>query len=99
MADAEKRFGLKRTRITDILRGTKWDYLRSSAREPAVLAAYNLMEDDRAFGDDERLPVRQSFARILEEVTELAQFEKMGEAMQEELAAEAAIDEFVESGE
>lgn len=99
IADAEQRFGLKRTRVTDILREQrpKWDSLRSAARSDAVRQAYALIEEDRAFDDDiEDYPVKQSYARLLEEVTELAKLEKMDEAMQEELAALARKAELVD---
>jgi hypothetical protein len=95
IADAERRFGLKRTRITDILKEQrpKWDSLRSSAHNPAVRQAYADMrqtyafiEEQRAFGDAV-VDTRQSYARLLEEVTELAMVEKMDEAMKAELAA------------
>ena len=88
IADAEQRFGLKRSRVTEILKEQrpKWDSLRSAARSDAVRRAYALIEEDRAFGYVEA-DSRQSYARLLEEVTELAMLEKKDEAMQEELAA------------
>jgi predicted signal transduction protein with EAL and GGDEF domain len=83
IADAERLFGLKRTRITDILREQrpKWDSLRRMAHSEAR-QFYALIDEDRAFGNvDEDSP--DSYARLLEEVTELAKLEKMDEAMQE----------------
>jgi hypothetical protein len=98
IADAERRFGLKRTRITDILKEQrpKWDSLRSSAHDPAVRQAYALIEEHRAFIEEQRAfgyveadfsDSRQSYARLLEEVTELAMLEKKDEVMKAELAA------------
>jgi hypothetical protein len=95
IADAQRAFGLKRTRITDILRKQrpKWDSLRSAARSDAVREAYTLIEEDRAFGYLEAdADSRQPFARLLEEVTELAKLEKMDEAMKEELARAELVD-------
>jgi hypothetical protein len=85
IADAERLFGLKRTRITDILREQrpKWDSLRRMAHSEAR-QFYALIDEDRAFGNvDEDSPDPESYARLLEEVTELAKLEKMDEAMQE----------------
>jgi hypothetical protein len=97
IASAERLFGLKRTRITDILKEQrpKWDSLRSSAHDPAVRQAYALIEEDRAFGYVEA-DFRQSYTRLLEEVTELAVLEKKDEAMKAELAALARKDELVD---
>jgi hypothetical protein len=51
IADAEQRFDLKRTRVTDILREQrpKWDSLRSAARCDAVRQAYTFIKEERAF--------------------------------------------------
>jgi hypothetical protein len=91
IADAEQRFGLKRSRVTEILKEQrpKWDSLRSAARSDAVRQAYyTLIEEQRAFDDDIKdSPASQTYARLLEDVTELAMLEKKDEAMQEELAA------------
>jgi hypothetical protein len=99
IADAGQRFDLKRTRVTDILKEQrpKWDSLRSSAHSDAVRQAIALVEEDRrAFDDDiEDYPARQSYARLLEEVAELAKLEKMDEAMKEELAVLARKAELV----
>jgi hypothetical protein len=101
IADAEQRFGLKRTRVTEILKEQrpKLDSFRSYVSSDAYRQACAFDEEQRAFDDDiEDYPVKQSYARLLEEVTELAKLEKMDEAMQEELAALARKDELVESG-
>ena len=88
IADAEQRFGLKRSRVAEILKEQrpKWDSLRRMAHSEATRQAYALIEEDRAFGYVEA-DTRQSFAQMLEEVTELAKLEKRDEAMKEELAA------------
>ena len=99
IADAEQRFGLKRTRVTDILKEQrpKLDSFRSYVSSDAYRQAYALIEEDRAFDDDiEDYPVKQSYARLLEEVAELARLEKMDEATKAELAALAGQDELVD---
>jgi hypothetical protein len=55
IADAEQLFGLKRSRVTDILREQrpKWDSLRSAARSDAVHQAYTMMEQERALIEKE----------------------------------------------
>ena len=96
IADVEQRFGLKRSRVTDILKEQrpKLDSFRSYVSSDAYRQAYALVEEERAFGDAE-VDTRQSYARLLEEVTELAKLEKMDEAMKEELAVLARKAELV----
>jgi hypothetical protein len=100
IADAERVFGLGRTRITDILREQrpKWDSLRRMAHSKAGRQFYALIEEERAFDDVKDSPVKRAYAQVLEEVAELAKLEKIEQAMQEELAVLAGRDELVESG-
>jgi hypothetical protein len=55
IADAEQLFGLKRSRVTDILRDQrpKWDSLRSAARSDAVRQAHSMMEQELALIEKE----------------------------------------------
>jgi hypothetical protein len=104
IADAEQRFGLKRSRVTDILKEQrpKLDSFRSYVSSDAYRQDYALIEEDRAFGDVE-VDTRQPYARLLEEVTEFARLEKMDEAelaklekMDEAMKAELAAAELVD---
>ena len=96
IADAEQRFGLKRSRVTDILKEQrpKLDSFRNYVSSDAYRQACAFDEEQRAF-DDVEADSRQSYVRLLEEVTELAKLEKMDEAMKEELAALARKDDLV----
>jgi hypothetical protein len=98
IADAGQRFGLKRSRVTDILKEQrpKWDSLRRAANSEAVRQAWAISEEDLALFDvDVEADTRQPYARLLEEVAELARLEKLDEAMKEELAALARKAELV----
>src|SRR5258706_3816539 len=95
IADAEQHFGLKRTRVTEILREQrpKLVSFRSYVSSDGYRQACAFDEKQRTFDDDiEDSPVRQSYARLLEELTELAKLEKMDEAMREEHAALADVE-------
>jgi hypothetical protein len=96
IADAEQRFGLKRSRVTDILKEQrpKLDSFRSYVSSDGYRQACALVEEDRAF--DFEADTRQPYARLLEEVAELAKLEKMDEAMKAELAALARKAELVD---